>query len=257
MLRDRVLEVMTSRVVTIGESSTVQEAAALMARTNIGSVIVVEGGKILGILTERDVLRRFLDGGIGGKRVLELMTRQVVSIAPETTLADAAGLMIGHGFRRLPVVEGSVLVGIVTATDLTYEMNSQHLKDRVSKYMSRVVYSVPLSATVIEAVESMVGHNIGCLLVLDGAEIAGIVTERDIVRGVVARGPRPKDDGVTEIMSTEVVRVEPDTLVSHACHLMYYYGVRRLPVVDGRGTVRGMITERDLLKAVKHGFETA
>jgi CBS domain-containing protein len=256
MLRDKVSEIMTHRVVTVSESSTVYEAACLMAEKNIGSSIIVEKGRVKGILTERDILKQLGAGNnLEGMVVSDLMTEHVITVSPDTRIMDAADILIKHKFRRLPVVEGGILVGIVTASDLTFEMDSPQTTGRASDYMSKPVYTIHSSATVADAIKVMVNRNIGSVVVVDDKNIAGILTERDILRNVVAKRRVAGETKVSQVMSSEIVTVKPDTQVSHICHLMYYYGFRRFPVVDSRENLVGVITERDLLKAIKDTHE--
>lgn len=257
MLRDKISEIMTQRLVTIGQSRPVGEAVSLMAEKNIGSIIVEEDGKVVGILTERDILGKMSTGvRLSDVPVSKLMTRHVVTAPPNTRIIDAAGILIENGFRRLPVVADGHLVGLVTETDLTFEMNSPHVSGDVAQYMSSKVHTIGTRASVVEAVDNMMEHNMGSSLVVDDeGNVCGIVTERDILRSIVARDRDPEGVSVDELMSQEIVSVGPDTHVSHACHLIYYYGIRRFPVLDQKESLLGIITERDLLRALKASHE--
>jgi len=251
MERDKVSEIMTNMVVTASESHSIYDIACLMASKNIGSLLITDTGHIRGIITERDILSRLSEGSrLYGLPVTKLMTRKVLTIKPDTRIVEAADLMINHLFRRLPVVEHGILVGIVTATDLTFEMNSPNIHGKVKEYMSRETHTSPPSAYVTEAVKVMVENNIGATTVVDGKEVVGILSERDIMRNVVAKKAEPDKVLVSSVMS-DTIKISPDTQVNYACHLMYYYGHRRFPVVDDRGKLIGMVTERDLLKAMR------
>jgi CBS domain-containing protein len=115
-----VKDVMTKRVVRIEFSETVLEAARLMSRKRIGCLVVVELEKPVGIITERDVLRRVVAKGVNpaGVKVAEVMSKPLKTIGPNDSIDEAARRMIKDRIRRLPVVEGLRLVGIVTSTDL-------------------------------------------------------------------------------------------------------------------------------------------
>jgi CBS domain-containing protein len=255
MLRDRISEVMTHKVVSASESSSVYEAACLMSERNIGSVMITEDGRIKGILTERDVLRQLGSGdNLEHIQVSDLMTEDVVTADPATTIAEASDILIKHRFRRLPIVEDEILVGIVTATDLTFEMESPNASDMISEYMSSTVYTVQSNASIAEAVNVMVEKNIGSVIVVDEKKITGILTERDILCNVVAKKRNTSETRVSQVMSSEIVTLEPDTQISHTCHLMYYYGFRRFPVVDEADNLIGVISERDVLTALRKTY---
>lgn len=112
-------DMMNRNVQTIGPESTVQKAAELMMNNSIGSLIVVKDEKLAGIITERDVMKVIVDGRDPKEtKIRDAMTSNVVFISPDKDVSDAAELMAKHKIKKLPVVEGSRLVGIVTATDL-------------------------------------------------------------------------------------------------------------------------------------------
>lgn len=111
-------DVMSKRVVTIGETKTVREAARLMNRHEIGSVVVKTGTKIMGIVTERDILRVVAKGKNPDKvRVLQIMSRPVIVGEEDHDLPNAIKVMVLHKIKKLPVLRGKRLVGIVTLTD--------------------------------------------------------------------------------------------------------------------------------------------
>ena len=113
-----VRDIMTRRVKTIGPEKTLREAARAMARSKIGSIVVVEG-KPIGIVTEGDVLRAVGRGLDPSKsRVGALMSRKLVTITPDEKLENAAKLMAEAHVKKLPVMEGGKLIGIVTQTDI-------------------------------------------------------------------------------------------------------------------------------------------
>jgi CBS domain-containing protein len=113
-----VSEHMTRSLLTIGANATLGEAAAKMAERGVGAVVVIEGEKIVAILTERDVMKAVAAGQDGSASVTDWMTRHPDTIEPDDTTDHAASLMIHGGFRHLPVVEGGKVVGIVSIRDL-------------------------------------------------------------------------------------------------------------------------------------------
>lgn len=102
-------------------------------------------------------------------------------------------------------------------------------------------------ASVFEAVKTMVEANVGSLLVTDGDEIAGIVTERDYLRRAALEGRPDRETPVSEIMSAPVVCVTPETGIDECMALMTERRIRHVPVVD-EGTLVGMVSIGDLVK---------
>ena len=139
----KVADVMTRGVISIPSGTTMRDAAKQLLQYDVGGFPVVDGGMLVGIITESDFLRRpetgtaplrprwlegFVDPGrlaedythAHGREVAEVMTREVVTVSPETLLEAAVGLMQQHRIKRLPVLENGKLVGIVSRSDLLH-----------------------------------------------------------------------------------------------------------------------------------------
>ena len=117
---DILSEVMTRKVVTVDISERVEEALRLMIKFDVGSIIVTDKQKPIGIITERDITRASLRGDSLLKiPVRSLMSRPIQSVPPDMKIWKAFESMLKLGVRRLPVVEGERLVGVVTEKDLT------------------------------------------------------------------------------------------------------------------------------------------
>lgn len=116
----KVSDIMTSASVTDSVGDTVAEAAAKMRQQQTGSLLITDGSKLLGIITERDVLRVVAEGkDPKAVSIEEEMTKDPVAIDPDTKLKDAADLMFTHWFRHLPVVNSAGdLKGIISTRDL-------------------------------------------------------------------------------------------------------------------------------------------
>ena len=109
---------MSSDLLSIETSVSIVEVAQRMVERNVGAVLVLDDGRLVGILTERDVLRAVARGLGDTTRVGDCMTAHPETIAPDDTTEHAAVLMLHGGFRHLPVVEGEDLVGVISIRDL-------------------------------------------------------------------------------------------------------------------------------------------
>lgn len=116
----RVKEVMVKEVVTIDDNLTVKEAADIMNKFEIGCLIAIRKGKAIGILTERDILKRIVSAGkdAAKTKVKEVMTSPLVVAEPSMDLGEAVKLMFQMKIKKLPVVDGKRLVGLVSLTDI-------------------------------------------------------------------------------------------------------------------------------------------
>jgi len=110
-------DVMSRNLLTVEESTLLVEAAASMTKRRVGAVLVMEGERLIGIVTERDVLRAAASGDIGGD-VSPWMTRHPETVDADESTQQAGVVMIHGGFRHLPVLDAGAPVGIVSIRDL-------------------------------------------------------------------------------------------------------------------------------------------
>jgi CBS domain-containing protein len=114
-----VRDVMSTKLHTVEPSDTVGEAVAVMAQQRVGSVLVMEGEKLLGIFTERDTVRALsLSYDAPRHQIVSWMTPDPRTVEPEADADEALRYMLDNGFRHLPVVEEGKVIGIVSMRDL-------------------------------------------------------------------------------------------------------------------------------------------
>jgi CBS domain-containing protein len=116
----KIREVMSKVMVTVAPAATVAEAATVMGARHVGSALVVDGEDLVGIFTERDILRALAsDFDAAHHRVSDWMTKEPATIAPDSTTSEALDRMLEEGYRHLPVMDGVALIGIVSLRDLS------------------------------------------------------------------------------------------------------------------------------------------
>jgi CBS domain-containing protein len=111
-------EIMSRGLLTVEPSTALTEAARQMDGRKVGAALIFAGGRLAGILTERDVLRAVAAGKIDDATVGDWMTRDPETVEPSERAGQAAALMIHGGFRHLPVLDGDEPVGIISIRDL-------------------------------------------------------------------------------------------------------------------------------------------
>jgi CBS domain-containing protein len=116
----QIRDVMTANPTTCEPKATVVDAAKVMAREDIGAVPIVEGGRLVGLVTDRDIIVRTVSEGRDVKTttVKDVASKDLVTVAPDEDLDRALQLMSQHQVRRIPVVEGDRVVGIVAQADV-------------------------------------------------------------------------------------------------------------------------------------------
>jgi CBS domain-containing protein len=122
-----ILEEKGSEVYAISPKATVYEAIAMMADKGVGALLVMEGEKLAGIVSERDYTRKVILKGRSSREALveEIMTREVVTASPEITVAEGMRLMTDHRIRHLPLVSEGRVVGVVSIGDLVKAIISE------------------------------------------------------------------------------------------------------------------------------------
>ena len=126
-------DVMNKHVLAVPESASINEAARVMKRNGVGCVVVKRNSELVGIVTERDVVRILASGRSETSTVGEVASKPIMVVGPKDSVNEAAKILSNKGIRRLPVVDDSRLVGILTSTDLV------KFYDKLSKYLMKGV----------------------------------------------------------------------------------------------------------------------
>jgi len=172
----------------------IPEAARFLLRSGVGGVPILDrNGNIQGIISERDFIN-YVPASTG-TLVSYFMVRRVITAGPKLSIREAAQRMISWGVRRLPIVEGGDLVGIVTTVDLIryfgtskvfQHMLSQRMDEALSvpveEIMTREVLKVTPETDVGEAASLMREKKCGGLPVVEGSSLVGMITEHDLLR---------------------------------------------------------------------------
>jgi len=189
-----ITEIMEGDVVTIPDDASLEDAVNVMIDRSVGGLPVIDPeGIVVGIITERDIVRLVGDS-VSGDKVRDVMSRRVSTAPPDMPIDTAARTMIDSGFRRLPVVTDSYVCGIITATDIMRYLGSgdafkKLVTGNVGEAFSAPISSIMKSDIVTVGPEQDLGetarimrqNKIGSLPVIDRQHLAGIITERDLL----------------------------------------------------------------------------
>jgi CBS domain-containing protein len=119
---------------------------------------------------------------------------------------------------------------------------------KVEDIMVEGVLTVEADATVMKAVKIMNENEIGCLIVTRRSKAVGIITERDLLKRVISKSKNPKKTKVREIMTKPLIAGHPDMDLEEATKLMFKMKIKKLPVVESEGDLRGLITLTDVAR---------
>ena len=124
---------------------------------------------------------------------------------------------------------------------------------KVSEVMQNNIVSIPITATIQEAARVMSGAEIGSILVTEKGKYVGIVTERDLLKKVVAMGLDPTKETVKNVMSSPLITIDENEYIETANDLMNKNDFRRLPITRD-GEIKGIITSRTILKNIRYSM---
>lgn len=130
-------DIMVREVVTIDADATVRDAVRVMNKQEIGCLIAVKNKKLLGIVTERDLLKKVLERSKDPEKtkISEIMTKQLVTGAPHMSIADAARVMVKENVKKLPIMVDDQLIGLITLTDIA---RSARLESQMTDLMKEL-----------------------------------------------------------------------------------------------------------------------
>ena len=249
-------DIMTETIVSALPTETVASAILKMARYKISCILITTGGKAVGILTERDVLRgvatrhdEFLRASVADE-----MSHPVFSVEPNTTALAASALMEAKNIKRLLIARDEQPLGVVTQTDVTRGLISMSPFKNIAELMTPNLVTVDETTTVTQAAQLMAARNISCVVLIRNDQAAGIITEKDILQRVAACDEDPTATPATAIMSSPVVTVAPTYSVMSASRMMDQMHIHRLLVGSARD-VQGIVTQTDIIAAVRHKLE--
>jgi CBS domain-containing protein len=190
-------EIMSDKLTYANENTSLNEILKLMYERNVGGLpIVDEDSRIRAIITEEDFVRfcRGLDTGLS---VESFMSPNVVTAPAQTTIEKMTRMIIQKGFRRMPVVQDGVLMGMVTASDIMKYLGSgdafekvvtgdigEVMNQPIKSLIKRSLLATDKRVDLGQAARKMMDNEIGSLPVMDKGSLAGILTERDYVRAL-------------------------------------------------------------------------
>ncbi|MDH7510869.1 MAG: CBS domain-containing protein [Methanolinea sp.] len=275
----KVSDFMTTDVVSVEIPGNRDDVLKILKRTGISGVPVLKNGKLVGIITRKDLLRKAEETQLG-----LLMTRDPVTISPDATIREAASLMITHSIRRLPVIEGDDLLGLISVADLVAALAQMKVRDEIKdSYISQTFAlweetPLPLVGRIMEI------SGFDAIPILDEeSTLQGIISERDLIRHSsiedtveVSDFSNGTDDdewtwesirdmhtisyGISKIqlpnrpvktaMVRNVISVPLNAEVSECALKMKRARVDQLPVVNGDRKLVAMLFDRELIRAL-------
>jgi diguanylate cyclase (GGDEF)-like protein/PAS domain S-box-containing protein len=258
ILKSRVGEVLTERVVGVPPRTPIGEAVRLMRGKNISSIVVIEDGRPVGIFTERNVVRLAASRGVAfaAAPISDVMSAPVLTVPRESYIYDVFNLLGNSKIRHLVAVneDGSV-AGMISQTNLVDHLGEDCFVrgETVADIMSRIVFSVPPTTSVLRALTEMADKSISCLVVAENGRPLGLLSERDVA-AFVCEGVDVSRRNVGEVMTAPALCVSLREPARRAISLMRARRVRRLVVTDEEGVIQGLTTQTNIVKNLESRY---
>ncbi|PKO35291.1 MAG: hypothetical protein CVU34_03005 [Betaproteobacteria bacterium HGW-Betaproteobacteria-7] len=232
-------------------SATLAEAATLIIDNGGSSVVVVDDGRIAGIVTEGDLLHALRERRNLQQPLATAMTSPVLSVPAATDFRAAFRLLVERGLRHLVVTDDDGRpLGVASESSIRERLGTdffRHLSD-VESLMDRLFPRLPPTAGLDEALTVMQASRASCTVVVHGRQPLGILTAHDVVRLFLASGNNPP---LKDVMTTPVITIAEDRPLAEAAALMAERRIRHLVVVDAAGNASGLLSEHALLRPLE------
>jgi len=262
--RKLVKNIMRGPVLTVKATAPLSKVAEILVRNNLKSLPVVDDhGNVVGVISNCDVIGVWSRDPdlIDGLNAKDAMTPFVITVEPENTLREVADRLARekvHQVFVLSSVKGKKrmiskapemkVVGAISAKDLLQEI-SQYIVPITVKDVMHGVTTIDSEASVAEAGRVMTAKEIGSILVAKNGEPIGMLTERDILRKVVAAGLDPATTKVSQVMSAPLITIPSTTGLDVAGKKMIDKKIRRLLVTENEKII-GIVTARDMVRGM-------
>ena len=255
---------MSSPVVTLDKDQPLANAIELMQRNDISRLVALQAGKIVGMITEKDIAREMGSSTAyrlppGRIHVSNVMTPNPITVAPEVMVKRAAEIMLDHDISGLPVVEGERLVGIVTKLDFA-KVCSGYEDIYVGQVMQANPTTVSPGDRVVHARRLLLDEDLVGLPVTEGGKLVGVVTVRDMAMKLAAfqevvpdqhKNERIKNLLVGDIMTQPATTTRTDVRLSEVSRLMLERRFSTLPVLNLEGELVGLLTKTELTQIAR------
>jgi CBS domain-containing protein len=273
-----VKEVMVPDVAFVSIPGSRDDVLKTLQDRKVSGVPVVKKGEVVGMITRTDLLRNREED-----QTALLMSREPIVVKPESSVVEASRLLIEHGIRRLPVVDGKRLVGIITVADVIRVAEGLNIKDSIEPYLEKetmVLWSempLPVAGAIMEyaAVEA-------CPVIDTNLKLVGIISDRDLIKASVIEDSVEKTDMsadagedawmwdrvmqtinryytisriqlrnilVREAMVPPITAIK-STEVSECASIMHKNRIDQMPVVTSSQKLMGLLRDRDIVRAL-------
>lgn len=254
----KVGEFMSSPVITAHPDTRFSDAIHTMLLKGIGNVVVTDGEKVVGILTEREMLLHLtLNKAIPDKQIKYVLTQKIARVTPSTDVCEAARTMMSKKSRLLVFQKDSrtgvsdQLIGIITASDMVRAFLKVGSNPSIKSAMANKIITLRPDGSILSAVKIMLKKGIGSIVVSANGPPYAIFTERDLLNRVLGKHI-DMEEKVGSYSTSPVITAKLGIGAREAGKLMLKHKIKRLPLTR-YGKIVAIVTARDLVEAYVQG----
>jgi PAS domain S-box-containing protein len=248
-------DIMTHEVLQVQADSPVGDAARMMVEHQVSCLLVQDGPRAQGIVTERDIAAHARRGDMGAA-VSTIMSRPVITAPPTMSFTDAYERMLGHRIRHLVAVElDGTVCGIASESDFRTHIALALMRqvDDIKFVMDRGLSVATPDSSLADALDRMLDHSASYVLVMEGDRPLALLGERDLVQAIAALPPgqRPQTTPMRTIVGAPPACVPHDMTVAEASQKMDSLRVRHLGVLNDAGQIVGVVSQTSVMERLR------
>ncbi|PKO92306.1 MAG: hypothetical protein CVU16_07210 [Betaproteobacteria bacterium HGW-Betaproteobacteria-10] len=246
----RLRDIASPNVLTVGPEVPLAEAIEQFAENRLSSLVVVENGKPVGIITERDLLHLICDGMANKQQVRDVMSQPVLTQRFDLDFSAAQLMMSNQAVRHLVLVDAAGdLKGVASESDFRRHLgfDTYRVIQSLNLVIDQGVEMIAPEQTLAVALHAMASRSFDCVLIGRDGQAEGVLTERDIARLLVCQLD-PALVSVGEFMTEPLRTISFDLSVVEAAREMAQSGLRHLVVLEAGGRVAGVLSQHRLLE---------
>ncbi len=244
--------------IAIEKDVSISAAINLMYKNQEGTIVVLDNEIVVGILTEKDLVRLLNTKTSLDQSVINIARKNIISINENRMLEYALNILIDNHIRRLVIVDdNNKFVGLVTQEMIVASFETEYYRENLKVWqivssLSKNIITLDINSVLEDAVASMFSNDIGSILISKNDKLVGILTERDLV--YLANKKIDPSIPVQEIMTSPIISVNLNDSVQDVVDMMKSNHIRRVLVKDLSGNDLCVMGTRDIVKSIKGTF---
>ncbi|MBU4534724.1 MAG: CBS domain-containing protein [Euryarchaeota archaeon] len=266
----QIKNIMSSDIVVVDKDQNLHDALKIMKKNKVSRLPVINTNndkvkELVGMVTEKDIAQKLGSSKYGNLppshfHLSTVMTSELITAHPEMDLGTAANKMLENYLGGLPVMEDGEMVGIITKSDFIDNCRGKAYDTKlVEDFMSTEILSLDPQERIVHARRLMIDSKVSRLLVMEGEDLAGIITAKDIAESLIFfrkmvpdkhQAARIRNLLVEDVMTQNVHTISPRSTIAEAAQMMLDKGFSGFPVMDENNYLVGIITKTDLMDLI-------